>query len=333
MTPPADYDSDTSATTAASSDTTYGHNDTSSCPTHACVDEYESESDEYDVDDEWVCERVVNRKYVDGRAHYLIKWRNYYTPTWHAGAELDCKSMLREFDLHHQTNTRIVRHADQANPNRKVTHQAVWAQDCTWKLPRVGGKRLTANRNSSSVSLARQLTNAVHRVKATCERAPVTYGCSRSRTVEVQGRQYTVDGVDRPVRGTGDPLLFENNKLVLFHGTSSLFASSIMLSGFRLPKERSGHGVGAILPHMFGKGVYLTSSLEKARHFGTSVLACEVTLGASKVMNGAELELTKDSLKEEGFDSVYAPPGCGGNVFDEYVIFNPRQALILGCVK
>jgi len=84
---------------------------------------------------------------------------------------------------------------------------------------------------------------------------------------------------------------------------------------------------------MFGKGVYLTSSLEKARHFGTAVLACEVTLGVSKLMSGAQQELTNDLLHQEGCHSVYAPPGCGGNVFDEYVIFNPRQALILGCVK
>ena len=65
------------------------------------------------------------------------------------------------------------------------------------------------------------------------------------------------------------------------------------------------------------QGIYFTSNLEKASHFGDTILVCEVLTGKEKVVHEADYELNGLKLRASGHDSVYAPAGCGGNVFDE----------------
>uniref|UniRef100_A0A7S4FEV0 Poly [ADP-ribose] polymerase n=1 Tax=Eutreptiella gymnastica TaxID=73025 RepID=A0A7S4FEV0_9EUGL len=119
----------------------------------------------------------------------------------------------------------------------------------------------------------------------------------------------------------------------LFHGTKSSFSQAIIEDGFRLPVVRSGHGLGPVRPHMFGKGIYFTSNLEKASHFGDTILVCEVLTGKEKVVHEADYELNGLKLRASGHDSVYAPAGCGGNVFDEYVVFHPGQVRVVGYIR
>jgi len=116
----------------------------------------------------------------------------------------------------------------------------------------------------------------------------------------------------------------------LFHGTKRSFAQEIVADGFHLPVVRSGHGLGLVRPHMFGKGIYFTSSLEKASHFGDTILVCDVLTGRHKVMDRASHGLTGEDLWGQRHDSVYAPPGCGGNVFDEWVVYHPGQIRVIG---
>jgi len=119
----------------------------------------------------------------------------------------------------------------------------------------------------------------------------------------------------------------------LFHGTRTPVAHAIIQDGFKLPEQRSGHGLGPIRPHMFGKGIYFTSSLEKAGHFGDTILVCEVLVGSQRVVDQADYGVTAAKLRKQGFDSVFAPPGCGGNVFDEYVVYHPGQIRVVGYLR
>eukprot|EP01006_Ploeotia_vitrea_P004355 TRINITY_DN114387_c0_g1_i1.p1 TRINITY_DN114387_c0_g1~~TRINITY_DN114387_c0_g1_i1.p1 ORF type:complete len:447 (+),score=44.60 TRINITY_DN114387_c0_g1_i1:58-1398(+) len=130
------------------------------------------------------------------------------------------------------------------------------------------------------------------------------------------------------------------NVLRLYHGTLWNAARSIFSGGFRMPSCRSGNeatyapsGRNMVRPHMFGKGIYFTTNAEKASHFGDTLVVCDVALGRWKPVHEADYGLGKSVLAREGFDSVYAAPGAGGNVFDEYVVFDPTQVTVVGYTK
>ncbi len=116
--------------------------------------------------------------------------------------------------------------------------------------------------------------------------------------------------------------LYEDFK---FHGTDNKGVTGISKQGFRL-------GSGG----MYGAGIYFaTDSSKSSRSIYTKgsnkLLLCKVFLGKAKTLSCAQEGLTGEQLRSEGFDSVYAPRGTqesGGVINDEFVVFDPRQAIV-----
>ena len=113
-----------------------------------------------------------------------------------------------------------------------------------------------------------------------------------------------------------------------FHGTSDEGVKGITKDGFRMPDPNP-------LPPkkrgMYGQGIYFaTDSSKSAQQIYTKgskkLLLCQVLLGKSKVVHQADRTLTKDRVKSERCDSVFAPRGSAVKN-DEFVIFDPDQAL------
>ena len=112
-----------------------------------------------------------------------------------------------------------------------------------------------------------------------------------------------------------------------FHGTSDEGVKGITTDGFRLPDENVPEGERG----MFGQGIYFaTDSSKSAQAIYTKgsgkLLLCQVILGKTKVVRKADDKLNKKKLKEQKYDSVYAPRGHAVKN-DEFVIFDPDQAL------
>ena len=112
-----------------------------------------------------------------------------------------------------------------------------------------------------------------------------------------------------------------------FHGTSDKGVKGITKNGFRLPDENPSDDKRG----MFGQGIYFaTDSSKSAQEIYTKgsgkLLLCQVILGKSKVVHEADNKLNKKKLKEQKYDSVYAPRGYAVKN-DEFVIFDPDQAL------
>ncbi len=112
-----------------------------------------------------------------------------------------------------------------------------------------------------------------------------------------------------------------------FHGTSDEGVRGITENGFRLPDDNPADGKRG----MFGQGIYFaTDSSKSAQNIYTKgsgkLLLCQVILGKSKVMREADNTLNKKKLKDQKYDSVYAPRGSAVKN-DEFVIFDPDQAL------
>ena len=88
-------------------------------------------------------------------------------------------------------------------------------------------------------------------------------------------------------------------------------------------------------PGMFGQGLYFaTDSSKSAQRIYTKgshkLLLCNLLLGRSKVSKRADPTLNYQKIRQEGFDSVFAPRGTeelGGVRNDEFVVFHPSQAL------
>ena len=134
-------------------------------------------------------------------------------------------------------------------------------------------------------------------------------------------------------------LKFEEAKLkcfgthtdLLFHGTGGDGIKFIPKKGFKLPKPENPWE----LTRMFGCGIYFSTVSSKSSQNiytkGTNkLLLCEVLIGKAKQVNSSDPTLTKEKLKQQGFDSVYAPrdtQNTGGVVNDEFVVFDPDQAL------
>ena len=116
-----------------------------------------------------------------------------------------------------------------------------------------------------------------------------------------------------------------------FHGTSEVGNQNIPKDGFLFPKAPPP----GKLPGMYGQGIYFaTDSSKSAQEIYTKgsgkLLLCDVLLGKSKRVERSDPSLTLEKIRKEGFDSVFAPrdtKGTGGVMNDEFVIFNPHQAL------
>jgi hypothetical protein len=128
-------------------------------------------------------------------------------------------------------------------------------------------------------------------------------------------------------------LLFEEYKTqafsdyaeLKFHGTDDAGVEGITKGGFRIGK-----------PGMYGAGIYFaTDSSKSSQEIYTKgsnkLLLCDVLLGNAKEVHSADNSLTGQRLKKEGFDSVFAPRNTkdtGGVLNDEFVVFDPRQAVV-----
>lgn len=140
--------------------------------------------------------------------------------------------------------------------------------------------------------------------------------------------------VARALRAYAAEVAGGGQRAMLLHGTSRAAAAAIVEEGaFRMPTRRSGHGVGAnaTRPWMFGRGIYFTSSLQKAmNHGGGAVVVVDVALGPMLQMFAADHALTGDKVKAAGCSSVFAAPRGGFLVFDEVCVYDPRAARVVG---
>ena len=89
-----------------------------------------------------------------------------------------------------------------------------------------------------------------------------------------------------------------------FHGTSNEGVKGITENGFRLPNPSNDN--------MYGAGIYFaTDSSKSARPIYTKgsnkLLVCQVLLGKSLPVTGADKKLDIRALRKKGCDSVYAP--------------------------
>lgn len=111
-----------------------------------------------------------------------------------------------------------------------------------------------------------------------------------------------------------------------FHGTTAERCNSIIQSGFRLPKKER---------QMYGPGIYFaTDSSKSAQEQYTKgsnmLLLCEVLIGKAKTVVTACPHMTPRKIRDEGYDSLFAKRGTqrsGGVRNDEFVLFNPKQAI------
>lgn len=87
---------------------------------------------------------------------------------------------------------------------------------------------------------------------------------------------------------------------------------------------------------MYGQGIYFaTDSSKSAREIYTQgsnkLLLCNVLIGKSLKLNKSDNQMTYKKLRSLGYDSVFAPRDTvdtGGVQNDEFVIFDPRQAVV-----
>ena len=118
-----------------------------------------------------------------------------------------------------------------------------------------------------------------------------------------------------------------------FHGTGKEGIKKIPKNGFQLPRLPTN---SSQRPSMFGQGIYFaTDSSKSAQAIYTKgsfkLLLCDVLIGNSMTVTAADSSLCKEKLKQEQADSVYAirnSKATGGVENDEYVVFDPRQAIV-----
>lgn len=136
-----------------------------------------------------------------------------------------------------------------------------------------------------------------------------------------------------------DPLAAQSRK---FHGTNARAAECIVKDGFKLPLSEASESWGG---HrlMFGRGVYFASDSSKsaqAAYTGSdcTLLVCDVLLGKQRPVVTVAYDAHDEAKRRgsEGYDSVYAMPNShrtGGVKFDEFIVFDPDQALPRFLVK
>eukprot|EP00252_Welwitschia_mirabilis_P023075 TRINITY_DN642_c0_g2_i4.p1 TRINITY_DN642_c0_g2~~TRINITY_DN642_c0_g2_i4.p1 ORF type:complete len:315 (+),score=37.72 TRINITY_DN642_c0_g2_i4:119-946(+) len=123
--------------------------------------------------------------------------------------------------------------------------------------------------------------------------------------------------------------LFEPNidPQPLFHGTDDAAIEGITKEGFRLPRANKNN--------MFGRGCYFaTDSSKSAQNIYTKgsnkLFLCSVLLGKTWTVQEDHPDMDPEKLRKKGFDSVYSKRGgvgTGGTSYDEFIVYNPAQAL------
>ena len=113
-----------------------------------------------------------------------------------------------------------------------------------------------------------------------------------------------------------------------FHGTSNNDLTKTIKKGLKMPKDnpvppktRGVYGQGiyfATDPSIYARDIYAKGSQK--------LLLCQVILGKSLTVEEADDTLNRTKLQDKKCDSVYAPQGPKV-MFEEFVIFNPHQAL------
>jgi hypothetical protein len=116
-----------------------------------------------------------------------------------------------------------------------------------------------------------------------------------------------------------------------FHGSNPIGSQNIPKEGFLAPAPpKPGKS-----PSMYGQGTYFaTDSSKSAQEIYTGgsnkILLCDVLLGKSLTVVTADNTLNLKKIRDQGFDSVFAPrdsKSTGGVLNDEFVIYDPDQAL------
>ncbi|XP_068581704.1 grass carp reovirus (GCRV)-induced gene 2e [Cebidichthys violaceus] len=129
-----------------------------------------------------------------------------------------------------------------------------------------------------------------------------------------------------------DPV--NNRKYVMYHGTTSRNAQSIQACGFNQSEDG-----------MLGRGVYLSSDLQKAsaypkRHPQSDKIVIKVQVNVGKVIcidyQGHPRQKTwHDSRYGEVFDTAWVPPNCGmvKSGLEEDCVWDPDRIKILKTIK
>ena len=110
-----------------------------------------------------------------------------------------------------------------------------------------------------------------------------------------------------------------------FHGTTNDAIDAIIQEGFIMPKKQG----------MFGAGIYFaTDSSKSAQGIYTKgsskLLLCQVALGRCFTAEKASNKMSLQVLRQNKYDSLFAKRGTaatGGVKFDEFVVYQPDQAL------
>eukprot|EP01018_Ginkgo_biloba_P039120 Gb_11774 [translate_table: standard] len=113
----------------------------------------------------------------------------------------------------------------------------------------------------------------------------------------------------------------------LFHGTDDGGVGGITKDGFRLPAINKNN--------MFGQGCYFaTDSSKGAQKIYTKgsnkLLLCDVLLGRTWTVQKDYPDMDLEKIKKKGYDSLFSKRGgrgTGGTLYDEYVVYNPYQAI------
>eukprot|EP01018_Ginkgo_biloba_P039082 Gb_32246 [translate_table: standard] len=101
----------------------------------------------------------------------------------------------------------------------------------------------------------------------------------------------------------------------------------ITKDGFRLPAINKNN--------MFGRGCYFaTDSSKSAQKIYTKgsnkLLLCDVLLGRTWTVQKDYPDMDLEKIKKKGYDSLFSKRGgrgTGGTFYDEYVVYNPYQAI------
>jgi len=115
-----------------------------------------------------------------------------------------------------------------------------------------------------------------------------------------------------------------------YHGTSVEAALSIQQKGF--DPERSGSNAGALL----GKGVYCTTTLEKAMDYakknpaGGIIFELRIDLGRCMILKHGDPMMKK--WQQNGFDSAWAPAGADNRGLQENCVKDAARIQILRAI-
>uniref|UniRef100_A0A669BPP6 PARP catalytic domain-containing protein n=1 Tax=Oreochromis niloticus TaxID=8128 RepID=A0A669BPP6_ORENI len=110
---------------------------------------------------------------------------------------------------------------------------------------------------------------------------------------------------------------------IMYHGTTSASARSILALGFRQS-----------LDGMLGRGVYLSRDLEKASRYPIDhpendrvVIKVKVNVGMNH-----PLQMT---WHDHGYDTAWVPPNCGmvRSGLEENCVWDPKRISIIGTIE